>query len=77
MVSPSDCGSRGAISRWKAQQNKACKAQGVWFPCFMVLAESFSILLANKQESMSGAKAFLRYTAINNEGEMHQIAIIL
>ena len=48
------------METWKAQQNKACKAQGVRFLCFMVLAESFSILLANKQESMSGAKSLLR-----------------
>ena len=61
----------------KAQQNEACKAQGVWFPWFMVLAKSFSILPANKQQSMSGAKALLRYTAMGNEGEMRQDAIIL
>ena len=65
------------METWKVQQNKACKEQGVWFPCFMVLAESFSILLANKQQSMSGAKALLRYTAVSNQGEMQQIAIIL
>ena len=64
------------METWKAQQNKACKAQGVWFPCFMVLARSFSILPANKQQSMSGAKALLRYTAVSDKGEMQQIAII-
>ena len=58
------------MGTWKEQQNEACKAQGVWFPSFMVLAESFSILPANKQQHMSGAKAILRYTAVSNEGEM-------
>ena len=62
---------------WKAQQNEACKAKGVWFPCFMVLVESFSILPASKQQSMSGAKALLRYTTVRNKGEMQQVAIIL
>ena len=61
---------------WKAQQNEASKAKGVWFSCFMVHGESFSILPANKQQSMSGAKALLTYTAIIDEGEMQQVAII-
>ena len=65
------------METWKAQQNEACKVQWVWFPCFMVLAEPFSILPANKQQSMSGAKALLGYTAVSNEGEMQQVAIIL
>ena len=56
---------------------QACKAQGVWFLCFMVLARSFSILRANKEKSMSGAKALLTYTAVSKKGEMHQIVIIL
>ena len=38
--------------------------------------ESFSIRPANKQQSMSGAKALLRYTAGSNQGEMQQVAIV-
>ena len=68
---------QASMEPWKAHQKKACKAQGVWFLCFMVLARSFSMLPAKKQQSMSGAKALLRYTAVTNIGEMQQIAIIL
>ena len=48
------------MEAWKAQKDEACKAKGMWFPCFMVVANSFSKFSANKQQSMSGAKALLR-----------------